>query len=103
MPPRKKSATPKPEPINVTVARVTVLVAFNGMYAGDSAVLPVSDKMQAWVDMGLVRVDGADQTGPGEPVADNPGSVATRVGDSSASGDEPSEGFGAGGYGAFEG
>lgn len=96
---RKKAVAAKPEPINVTVARVTVLVSFNGMYAGDSAVLPVSDKMQAWADMGLVRIDGASEDRPGGRDPSDQGSVAFGVEDSSEAGGEPSEGFGAGSYG----
>lgn len=89
----RKKQTPKQ-------VRVTVLVAFNGMYAGDTAVMADSDRIQGWADAGLVRIDGTDQAGPGEPVADDPGGVAFGAGDSGASGDEPSQGFGAGSYGA---
>ena len=83
--------------------KVTVLIAFNGMYAGDTADTELTPAVQGWIDAGLVRVDGADQVGPGRTVADDPRGVAAGARGGGAAGDEPSEGFGAGSYGAFAG
>lgn len=104
MPPRTKKTITKPKPHQLRV-RVQVLVAFNGMYAGDTADVLVDERMSGWIRAGLVKVvdDGANPIGPGAVVADDPGSLTVGAGDSSASGDEPGEGFGSGGYGAFEG
>lgn len=88
-------------------SRVEILVPFNGMYRGDTADVVVDERVQGWINAGLARlteaVNGTDQARPGAAIADDPGGVAFGAGDSSASGDEPSQGFGAGGYGAFEG
>ena len=83
--------------------KVTVLIAFNGMYAGDTADTELTPAVQGWIDAGLVRIDGANPVGPGRTVADDPRGVASGAGGSGAAGDEPSEGFGAGSYGAFAG
>lgn len=96
MPPKKK--TSKSELIEI-------VVSFNGMYAGDTANVIIDERVQGWINAGLAKVvdSGADQAGPGAVVADDPGSLTVGAGDGSAPGDEPSEGFGSGGYGAFEG
>ena len=101
MPPRKKKM-PTPER---PTERIEILVPFNGMYAGDTADVVIDPTAQGWINAGLAKVvdSGADQAGPGAAVEDDPGSLTVGAGDSSASGDEPGEGFGSGGYGAFEG
>jgi hypothetical protein len=84
---------------------VKVLVPFNGMYAGDTAAVTVDETVQGWINAGLVRVvyDGGESaagSGAAEPA--DQGSVAVRTGHGSETSGEPSQGFGAGGYGAFE-
>lgn len=103
---RKKA---EPNIPDVDFVRVTVLVAFNGMYAGDSSVVELpNETVVGWERAGLVRLerlfdDGARSTGQSTAQQDDPGSLAFGAGDSGASGDEPSQGFGAGGYGTAEG
>lgn len=82
---------------------MTVLVSFNNMYKGDTADVEMSDRVQGWVNAGVVRVDGASQTGPSAAEPDHQGSVTLGTGDDIAPGDEPGEGFGSGGYGTAEG
>jgi len=82
---------------------VRVLIPFNGMYAGDTASVTMDATVQGWINAGLVRIDAADQAGPGAAEPADPGSVEIGTGRISESRCEPSEGFGAGGYGAFEG
>lgn len=82
---------------------VRVLVGFNGMYAGDTAQVVVDSTVQGWINAGLVKIDATDKAGPGTVEPADPGSVQVGTGRSSESGGEPSQGFGAGGYGAFEG
>ncbi len=83
---------------------VTVLVSFNGMYAGDQAAVRIDDTIRGWESAGLVRIwYGESQVGPGAADPDDSGSVALGAGDDSPAGDEQSQGFGAGGYGASEG
>jgi len=45
--------------------RVRVLTSFNGMYAGDEADLPLTARVQGWVNAGLAEIDGESATGPG--------------------------------------
>ena len=98
--PRAKKTTDKRQ-------EVEVLVPFNGMYRGDRAVVAIDQTVAGWINVGLVRlteaVSGTDQAGSGEPLTHDQGSVAQRTGDSGASGDGAGQGFGSGGYGAFEG
>lgn len=49
---RKTKETPVPEMI-----RVTVLVAFNGMYAGDVGYVLDGEMLRGWERAGLVRVE----------------------------------------------
>jgi hypothetical protein len=93
--------------------RMTVLIPFNGMYAKDTADVEYDAQVKGWEAKGLVRVAKSDlpkrerrgtgkaRQGTAEPSAARRKTI--RAGDSSPSGDEPGEGFGAGGYGAFEG
>lgn len=87
--------------------RVEILVPFNGMYRGDTADVVVDATVQGWINAGLARlmeaVNGTDQAGQGAVVADDSWGEPLRAGAGSTSGDEPSQGFGTGSYGAFEG
>ena len=84
--------------------RIRVLTAFNGMRRGDAADVHLTDRVQGWVNAGLVEVEsgGKDQARPGrtEPTAER--GVPFGTGDGGPAGDEPGEGFGAGGYGSSE-
>lgn len=91
------------KPVQVNVVGIRVLVSFNGMYAGDTAVVPVSQRVQGWINAGLVVSDGESQAGPGAADPNDSGSVALGAGDDSPAGDEQSQGFGSGDYGASEG
>lgn len=79
-PRKKRTSVPGP-----TLAHVTVLVSFNGMLAGDTAVTELTPLVQGWANIGLVSIDqtaevelevmegGEDPTGPSEPEPDVPG------------------------------
>lgn len=84
--------------------RVRVLISFNGLVKGTVAEGTPTDRLKAYVDLGYLGVvdDGEDQAGPGGPATGDPGRVGTGAADSGASGGEPGQGFGAGGYGSAE-
>lgn len=89
-----------PEP---SLVRVRVRTSFNGMHAGDEAVTTMDDRLQGWLNAGLVEVtgDGQDPAGQGSAEPDAAGGQPDGAGDSGPAGGEQGEGFGAGGYGAF--
>ena len=94
-----RKTTPVPEPVR---ARVRVRTAFNGMHAGDEALLEIDARVQGWINAGVVEVvDGTDQarSGGAEPNAHE--RDPDRTAGSGSAGREPGEGFGTGGYGAF--
>ena len=84
---------------------ITVLVSFNGMYAGDRARCVYDDVTKGWERAGLIRVehDGASEARPGAVESDDQGSFKIGAGDDGPAGDEPGQGFGAGGYGTAAG
>ena len=93
---------------------MTVLVSFNGLYAGDTAETEYDGLVKGWENAGLIRVDkpdapkkagsrGTRKTRPRTAQPNDQGSVTQGAGDGGPASGEPGEGFGAGGYGAFEG
>ncbi len=86
-------------------ARVRVLTSFNGMRRGDEADVELNPRVQGWVNAGLVEVigSGTGAAGPGGAEPDDHQRDAVRASGSGASGGEPGEGFGTGGYGTAEG
>lgn len=84
--------------------RVRVRISFNGLRRGDESLAVMDDRLQSWVNAGLVEVigDGEDQTGPGRAESDNHERDPDGVARGGPAGGEPGEGFGAGGYGSSE-
>lgn len=82
---RRKTRTPEPER---TTVRIKVNRAFNGMYKGDQALVPLDDVVRGWVRAGLVLVvgggSGTSEAGPGGPAQGDAGSEPER-----AEGDRP--------------
>ena len=91
----------KQKTLRNTPARVRVLRSFNGMQAGDEGDVVVTDRIQAWINAGLLKVveGGTDSAGPGSVEPDDHERVEDGVAGSVPAGREPGEGFGAGGYG----
>jgi hypothetical protein len=96
----RKKTSPVPR------ARITVLISFNGMYKGDTAVADYDDTVCAWDSMGLVRAEmidgGKSPARPSSVEQDDPGRVAPGTGSSVPAGGEQGEDPGAGGHGPFE-
>lgn len=90
--------------MNEPNARVRVLVSFNGMRAGDEAVVERDARVQAWISLGLVKVvdSGESTAGPGDAEPDAHRRKPKRAARSVPAGGESGEGFGTGGYGASE-
>lgn len=78
----------------MTIARVKVLVSFNGMYAGDEAEVDLTPQIEGWISVGMMEVvcDGAHPAGPGSTEPDAEDGAALKGGSGSTSGDEPGEG-----------
>lgn len=53
-------------------AHIRARVSFNGMVAGDEAEVEVSERVQGWLNAGLVEEvgGGTHPTGPGGPESD---------------------------------
>lgn len=87
------------------VVRARVLRNFNGMRAGDEGEVPLTERLIAFVGLGLMKVvvdGGKDQAGPGRPAKGDAGRVGEGAADSGAPGGEQGQGFGSGGYGSAE-
>lgn len=71
---RRKTRDPEPER---TMVRIKVNRAFNGMYKGDQALVPLDDTVKGWVRAGLVLVvgggNGTSEAGPGGPAQGHTG------------------------------
>lgn len=79
--------------------RVTALISFDGVYAGDSSTVPDSPRVRGWESAGLVKVESIDGTypsGPGAAEPNHPGGGAPGTEDIGTAGAEPGEGSGTG-------
>lgn len=92
--------------------QVTVRIAFNNLYPGDTSEVEYDDQIKAWESRGLVSVSdviekkvtrGTRKARPRTVEPADTGSVTHGAGDSGTPGDEQGEGFGAGGYGTSAG
>lgn len=88
---RKTPAAPAP-------VRIRALLSFGTVVAGDEADLVLDQRVQGWINAGLVKVvdGGQDQAGPSGSEPDPAGGVETESGDGRPSGDEPGQGSGTG-------
>ncbi|MFE4535693.1 hypothetical protein ACFRKB_11495 [Streptomyces scopuliridis] len=66
-----------------TRVRIEVLTSFNGMVAGDTGTVDLDERVQGWINAGLVKVvdSGTDQAGPSGAEQDDPGSEPQGTGD----------------------
>jgi hypothetical protein len=75
-------AAKKTRAAKVDMARVTVLISFNGLYKGDVVITEYDDKVCAWESLGLVRAEFEDGKDPARPSSSEPadsGSVPERA------------------------
>lgn len=90
----RKTMTKDPVPDWV---RIRVLRSFGTVVAGDEADLALDQRVQGWINAGLVKVvdGGPDQAGPSGSEPDPEGGVPGETGGGRSSGDEPGEDPGA--------
>ncbi|WP_326811627.1 hypothetical protein [Streptomyces scopuliridis] len=79
--------------------RIEVLTSFNGMVAGDTGTVDLDERVQSWINVGLVKrvgSNGTDQAGSGSTEQDDPRGQPTRTGSGRQAAAEPGPDPGAG-------
>jgi hypothetical protein len=82
--------------------RVRARLSFDNVYEGDESETELTEKVQRYLDAGLLEVvgDGTDPAGPGGSEPDDDQRDAEGAAGGGAAGRQPGEGFGTGSYGS---